>query len=91
MLDSQTKRRTAGAMPDTQTVHSAAPSFAGYLYQARLALAEALRYAYADSGVEIAVEKFDVSFEKNGTALELLQTKHRLTKAGDLRLLAKIT
>ncbi|MCY3820158.1 MAG: hypothetical protein OXH52_12470 [Gammaproteobacteria bacterium] len=85
MPDSRTERPTAGAMPDTQTLHSAAPSFAGYLYQARLALAEALRYAYADSGVEIAVEKFDdVSFEKNGTPLELLQTKHRLTKAGDL-------
>ena len=72
-------------MPDVQTVHSAAQSFAGYLYQARLALAEALRYAYADSGIDIAVEKFDdVSFEKNGSALELLQTKHHLRRSGDL-------
>ena len=55
------------------------------MYQARLALAECLRYAYADSGVEIAIEKFDdVSFEKDGSALELLQTKHHLKKAGDL-------
>jgi len=55
------------------------------LYQARLALAECLRYAYGDSSVEIAIEKLDdVSFEKDGTALELLQTKHHLKKAGDL-------
>lgn len=72
-------------MSKAQAVHSAAQSAAGYLYQARLALAEALRYAYADSGVEIAIEKLDdVSFEKEGSALELLQTKHHLKKAGDL-------
>ena len=66
-------------------VHSAAQSAAGYLYQARLALLEALRYAYIDSGIEIAVEKLDdVSFEKDGSALELLQTKHHLKKSGDL-------
>lgn len=72
-------------MSETQVVHSAAQSAAGYLYQARLALVEALRYAYADSGVEIAVEKFDdVSFEKDGSPLELLQAKHHLKKSGDL-------
>lgn len=65
--------------------HGAAQSAAGYLYQARLALAEALRYAYVDSGIEIAVERLDdVSFEKNGSALELLQTKHHVKKAGEL-------
>ena len=59
-------------MSGAQAVHSAAQSAAGYLYQARVALAEALRYAYVDSGIEIAVEKFDdVSFEKNGNALVL--------------------
>ena len=64
-------------MSEAQSVHSAAQSAAGYMYQARLALLEALRYAYSDSGIEIAVEKLDdVSFEKDGTALELLQTKH---------------
>jgi hypothetical protein len=72
-------------MSEAQKVHSAAQSAAGYLYQARLALAEALRYANADSGIEIAVEKLDdVSFEKDGSALELLQTKHHLKKSGDL-------
>jgi hypothetical protein len=72
-------------MREAQPTHSAAQSAAGYLYQARLALAEALRYAYVDSGIEIAVEKLeDVSFEKNGSPLELLQTKHHLKKSGDL-------
>lgn len=74
----------AGVMSE-ENVHTAAQSVAGYLYQARLALVEALRYAYVDSGIEIAVEKFDdVSFEKDGSALELLQTKHHLKKSGDL-------
>ena len=55
------------------------------MYQARLALAECLRYAYDDLGIEIAIEKLDdVSFEKNGSALEMLQTKHHLKHAGDL-------
>lgn len=72
-------------MSINQPTHSAAQSAAGYLYQARLALSEVLRYVYADSGVEIAIEKLDdVSFEKNGSALELLQTKHHIKKAGDL-------
>ena len=72
-------------MSEAQSVHSAAQSAVGYMYQARLALLEALRYAYRDSGIEIAVEKLDdVSFEKDGGALELLQTKHHLKKSGDL-------
>jgi hypothetical protein len=72
-------------MPDAKPVHSAAQSAAGYLYQARLALAECLRYAYADSGIEIAIEKLDdVSFEKDGSPLELLQAKHHLKRLGDL-------
>ena len=62
-------------MSQAKPVHSAAQSAAEYLYQARLALAECLRYAYDNSSVEIAIEKLDdVSFEKDGTALELLQT-----------------
>ena len=72
-------------MSEAQPVHSAAQSAAGYLYQARLALVEALRYVYRDAGIEIAIEKFDdVSFEKGGSALELLQIKHHLKKSGDL-------
>ncbi len=72
-------------MSEAQSVYSAAQSAAGYLYQARFALAETLRFAYIDSGVEIAVEKLDdASFEKDGSPLELLQTKHHLKKSGDL-------
>ncbi len=72
-------------MSTEQMVHSAAQSAAGYLYQARLALVEALRYAYVDSGIEIAIEKLDdVSFENKGSALELLQAKHHLKRTGDL-------
>ena len=44
-------------MSEDQAIHSAAKSAAGYLYQARLAFVEALRYAYVDSSVEIAVER----------------------------------
>lgn len=58
---------------------------AGYLYQARLALSEALRYANVDSSVEVSVEKLDdVSFEKNGAPLDLLQTKHHLNQAANM-------
>ena len=72
-------------MSEPPSVHSAAGSAAGYLYQARLALVEALRYAYVDSSIEIAIERFDdVSFEKGGTALELLQSKHQLQRSGKL-------
>jgi hypothetical protein len=68
-----------------KTKFSAAASTAGYLYQARFALAEALRFAYADSGIEVSLERFDdVSFEKDAEPLELLQTKHHLSNAGDL-------
>jgi hypothetical protein len=63
----------------------AVASAAGYLYQARLALAESLRFAYGESGIEVAIERFDdVSFELNGQPLELLQTKHHVIKSGDL-------
>jgi len=72
-------------MSKAKSDHSAAQPAAGYLYQARLALAECLRFAYSDSSVEIAIEKLDdVSFAKDGAALELLQTKHHLKKVGDL-------
>ena len=72
-------------MVGAKPLHSAPEAAAGYLYQARLALAECLRYAYADSGVEVAIEKLDdVSFEKDGSPLELLQAKHHLKHKGDL-------
>lgn len=65
--------------------HSAAHVAAGYLYQARLALSEALKYANVDSSVEVSIERLDdVSFEKDGAALDLLQTKHHLNHAANM-------
>ncbi len=72
-------------MTKGQPIHSAAQSAAGYLYQARLALAECLRYVYIESDLDISIEKLDdVAFEQDGNPLELLQTKHHLKKSGDL-------
>ena len=64
---------------------SAAPSAAGYLYQARLALALCLKYVNGDAGVEVGIERLDdVSFESGGTALELLQAKHHINRVANL-------
>ena len=64
---------------------SAAPSAAGYLYQARLALALCLRYVNADVGVEVGIERLDdVSFEQAGSALALLQAKHHIDRVASL-------
>jgi hypothetical protein len=68
-----------------QSAFSAASSAAGYYYQARFALCESLRFVYGDASIDIAIERLDdVSFEKNGKPLELLQTKHHIGKLGDL-------
>lgn len=68
-----------------QTNFSAAPSAAGYLYQARLALALCLRYVNGETSVEVGIERLDdVSFESNGTALELLQAKHHIDRVASL-------
>lgn len=72
-------------MAIASTNFSAAPSAAGYLYQARLALALCLRHVNADVGVEVGIERLDdVSFEKDGTALELLQAKHHINRIASL-------
>jgi hypothetical protein len=64
---------------------SAAPSAAGYLYQVRLALALCLKYVNIDSSVDVGIERLDdVSFETNGTALELLQAKHHINRVASL-------
>lgn len=63
----------------------AAPSAAGYLYQARLALALCLKYVNGDVGVEVGIERLDdVSFESGGSALELLQAKHHIDRVASL-------
>jgi hypothetical protein len=68
-----------------QPVFTAASAAAGYYYQARLALLESLRLSYGDDSIDVAIERFDdVSFEQYGEPLELLQTKHHISKVGDL-------
>jgi len=55
------------------------------LYQARLALALCIPYVNSATGVDVAIERLDdISFETNGTALELLQTKHHIDRVGNL-------
>lgn len=72
-------------MADQIPNFSAAPSAAGYLYQARLALALCLRYVNADVGVEVGIERLDdVSIEQGGSALELLQAKHHINRVASL-------
>jgi len=60
-------------------------SAAGFFYQARLALLLCMDYVNRDSGVEVAVERLDdVSFERDGTPIELLQTKHHVARVAEL-------
>ncbi len=68
-----------------QSQFSAAPSAAGYLYQARLALLLCIPHANSGVEIEISVERLDdVAFEKNGTPVELLQTKHHIDRVASL-------
>ncbi|WP_404478989.1 ABC-three component system protein [Novosphingobium sp. BL-52-GroH] len=63
----------------------AGPSAAGYLYQVRLALLFALSYVNRDSNVEVSIEALDdISFERDGEAFDLLQTKHKLNRTASL-------
>lgn len=72
-------------MAAPSTNFSAAPSAAGYLYQARLALALCLKHVNAESSIEVGIERLDdVSFESQGTALELLQAKHHIDRVASL-------
>lgn len=64
---------------------SAAPSAAGYFYQARLALALCIPYAYSDTNIEVVIEGLDdITFQKDATPVELLQTKHHLDRTASL-------
>lgn len=63
------------------TTHSAADSASGYLYQCRYALWAALKRQSVDPGLEVSIECFDdVSFSKDGTPMELVQTKHSINQ-----------
>ena len=65
--------------------HSAGSSALGYLFQCRYALLTALERLKVDIGAEISIEKFDdVTFERDGTPFELIQTKHHVGTAKTL-------
>lgn len=65
--------------------HEASASAVGYLFQSRLALWLGLR-AIADSpNQQLSIEKLDdIAFEESGSPIELIQTKHHLSKQGSL-------
>jgi hypothetical protein len=79
-------RPKKGRGPDkSRNKYTAAASAAGYLFQCRYALLAALEFVSRDTGLEISIERFDdVSFEANGQPLELIQTKHHVSHAGNL-------
>jgi hypothetical protein len=67
------------------TTFNAGASAAGFFYQSRLALLLCMEYVNRDSGVEVAVERLDdVSFERHGSAIDLLRTKHHIDRVADL-------
>ena len=64
---------------------TAAASAVGYFYQARLALLLCIPHVNSGAAVEVSIERLDdVSFEQDGTALELLQTKHHINRVASL-------
>ncbi|MGE6784724.1 ABC-three component system protein [Ensifer adhaerens] len=72
-------------MSESPGQFSAAASAAGYLYQARLALLLCIPHLNAGSEIEVAIERFDdISFEGQGQPKELLQTKHKINRVGNL-------
>lgn len=73
-------------MSQVATPFTAGASATGYLYQCRYALRLLIeRLNLSNLGAELSVEKFDdISFEQNGSPVELIQTKHRHHSAPDL-------
>lgn len=63
----------------TTNPFDASGSALGYLYQCERALVTFLRRLEPGEAVDVAIEKLDdISFEKAGTPLELIQTKHHV-------------
>lgn len=64
-------------------VHDAPGQMLGYLYQVRYALL--LLLENENPNYKICIEKYDdISFEDNGSPIELIQTKHHITNTGSL-------
>lgn len=69
----------------------AAPSAAGYLYQAWLALYRCIPHLKAGLDLEMSIEQLDdVAFASGGDALELLQTKHHVRRTASLETMTDI-
>ena len=65
--------------------YSAASSTLGYFYQCRYALLEALRRLPGGDRVSIGIETLDdVVFETDGSAVDVLQTKHHMNAHANL-------
>jgi len=65
--------------------YSASPSALGYFYQSRYALLEALRRLPGGEVVCISIETLDdVVFETDGSAVDVLQTKHHINTEATL-------
>ncbi|MGL3210676.1 hypothetical protein [Bradyrhizobium sp. BR 1433] len=72
-------------MGDRRNHFTAAASAVGYLYQARLALLLCIPHLNNGAEVEVSIERLDdISFEKDGTPFELLQTKHHIDRVASL-------
>lgn len=66
-------------------LYSAASSSLGYFYQCRYALLEALRRLPEGDCICISIETLDdVVFQTDGSAVELLQTKHHINAPANL-------
>jgi hypothetical protein len=64
------------------TDFSANAATLGYFYQARFAL---LKLLQAEVDAEMSLERLDdVAFEQDGTPIQLLQTKHHITRSASL-------
>lgn len=69
-------------MANRENAHEASASATGYLYQCRIALLNGLHAIPINPTLEISIERFDdVAFEREGSPLELIQTKHHLQRA----------
>jgi hypothetical protein len=72
-------------MPDNPDQFSAVDSALGYLYQVRCALLWSLQRLKVEPVFDASIETLDdVAFESNGTAQELLQTKHHKNRGANL-------
>lgn len=64
--------------------HGASAALTGYLFQCRCALLKGLQAIPNSPELAISIEKFDdIAFEA-GEPIELIQTKHHISKKGSL-------